>query len=186
MRNRILLITSLLTLATLASAQNFVAPRIFSLGNVYRTQIAVGDFNGDGKPDVVFFSYTTTYQVSVSLNNGDGTFKAPVATNVAGTGLIGMAVGDFNGDGKLDVVIGQYPDKNGFGAVRIMLGNGDGTFQQGKTVSVAGTPSTIVVGDFNSDGNLDVALSFSNAPRPTSTSFSATATEPFKRRPPYL
>jgi hypothetical protein len=163
LRNRILLITSLLTLATLASAQNFVAPRIFNLGNVYLTQVAVGDFNGDGKPDVVFPNYNTSSQVEVSLNNGNGTFKAPVVTNVAGTGLIGIAVGDFNGDGKLDVVVGQYPDKNGFGAVRIMLGNGDGTFQAGKTISVATTPSVIVVGDFNNDGKLDVALSLLNA-----------------------
>ncbi len=163
MRNRILLITSLLTLATLASAQNFVAPRIFNFGNVYLTQIAVGDFNGDGKPDFVFPNYNTSNQVAVSLNNGDGTFKAPLFTNVAGTGLIGIAVGDFNGDGKLDVVVGQYPDKNGFGAVRIMLGNGDGTFQAEKTISVATTPSVIVVGDFNNDGKLDVALSLLNA-----------------------
>jgi hypothetical protein len=164
LRNRILLITSLLALVTLAPAQNFVAPKIFSLGNVYGTQVAVGDFNGDGKPDVVFPSYSTSYQVAVSLNNGDGTFKAPIATNVAGTGVIGIAVGDFNGDGKLDVVVGQYPDKTGFGAVRVMLGNGDGTFQAGKTISVAATPSTIVVGDFNGDGNLDAALSLNTTP----------------------
>ncbi len=162
MRNHILLITSLLTLATLASAQNFVAPRIFNFGsNVYIPQIVVGDFNGDGKPDVVFNNDFSAVQVAVSLNNGDGTFKAPIFTNVAGTEFIGMAVGDFNGDGKLDLVIGQEPDKTGFGAVRIMLGNGDGTFQAGKTISVASTPFVIVVGDFNNDGNLDVALSFS-------------------------
>jgi len=161
MRNRILLITSLLTLATLASAQNFVAPRIFSLGNLYITQVVVGDFNGDGKPDVVFPSYNSTNsQAAVSLNNGDGTFKAPVLTNVAGTGITTIAVGDFNGDGNLDLAVGQEPDKSGFGAVRIMLGNGNGTFQAGKTFSVAGSPSTIVVGDFNGDGNLDVALWF--------------------------
>ncbi len=161
MRNRILLIAAMLTLATLACAQSFVAPKIFSLGNLYITQVVVGDFNGDGKPDVVFPSYaTTTGQVAVSLNNGDGTFKAPVLTNVAGTGITTIAVGDFNGDGKLDLAVGQEPDKNGLGAVRVMLGNGDGTFQAGKTFSVAGSPSTIVVGDFNGDGNLDVALWF--------------------------
>ncbi len=100
MRNRILLIISLLTLATLASAQNFVAPRIFSLGNVYGTQVAVGDFNGDGKPDVVFFpvEYHPIPGVSLAQQRRRNFFKTPVVTNVAGTGLIrNIAVGDFNG-----------------------------------------------------------------------------------------
>ena len=157
MRNRILLITSLLTLATLASAQNFVAPRIFNFGStVYIPQIVVGDFDGDGKPDVVFNNDYSAVQVAVSLNNGDGTFKAPLFTNVAGTEFIGMAVGDFNGDGKLDLVIGQETDKTGFGAVRVLLGNGDGTSSKAKR-----SPSRALHPQLSSATSMVTAISMS-------------------------
>ncbi len=53
MRNRILVIILLFALSTLASAQNFAAPRVFTFGNAGAQQIALGDFNGDGLPDIV-------------------------------------------------------------------------------------------------------------------------------------
>ncbi len=157
MRNRIL-IASLLTLATLASAQNFVAPKIFNLGAAAAKQIAIGDFNGDGKPDVAVPYETNPGQVAVVLSNGDGTFKAPLVSNGAGSDPLALAVGDFNGDGKLDVVLAVIGTKQQGPGVAVMLGNGDGTFQPGKIFSVAATPSAILTGDFNGDGNLDVAV----------------------------
>ena len=107
--------------------------------------VAVGDFNGGGKPDIAVANLST-FNVSVLLNNGDGTFQA--AKNTPGGGLF-LVVGDFNGDGKLDIATtdGQQ--------LTILLGNGDGTFTQGKSYTL--TAMALAVGDFNRDGKLDIA-----------------------------
>ncbi len=107
---------------------------------------AAGDFNHDGKLDVVVAgSY-----LSVFLGNGDGTFKAPV--NYAGSfGFV--AVGDFNNDGNLDLVV--IPDSY---TVSVYLGNGDGTFQPPKSSPTTGAGTFIAVGDFNGDHKLDIAV----------------------------
>lgn len=164
MRNRILLITSLLTLATLASAQNFVAARSFSLGQYGAKQMAVGDFNGDGQPDVVVPYDISPGQVAVLLNNGDGTFKAPLISNGAGAYPVAIAVGDFNGDGKLDLIVAGAGTKQQGPIVTVLLGKGDGTFQPGQNFALASTPAAILAGDFNNDGKLDVAVSMSAIP----------------------
>ncbi len=75
------------------------------------------------------------------LNNGDGTFQAGVQHAAFGP----VAVGDFNADGKLDIVTG---------GVNLPLGNGDGTFQT--PMSFAPNVTSVVVADFNGDGFLDV------------------------------
>ncbi len=158
MRNRVLLITSLLTLATLASAQNFVAPRIFNFSPNYTKAMAVGDFNGDGKPDLVFPYVASPGQIAVMLSNGDGTFQAPLASGNAGAYPVVIAVGDFNGDGKLDVVVAEDGTKLG-AAVTVLLGKGDGTFQTSHTYTAGSSnPLAVLVGDFNSDGLLDVVV----------------------------
>jgi hypothetical protein len=128
--------------------------------------VVVADMNGDGKPDIVALGASTSYdaQVAVALGNGDGTFKAPVLTNYSAQYLNnqqGIAVADFNGDGKLDVALTDPYDSTGSG---ISLGNGDGTLQ---TVTAASdtVPSlaiNLLVGgatlaaDFNGDGKPDL------------------------------
>jgi hypothetical protein len=114
--------------------------------------VITADINGDGKLDLI------TAAGSVFLGNGDGTFTADggVSTKFSAYSLF---VGDFNGDGILDVV-----GLSSTGNVDIFLGNGDGTFQSALEFA-AGTPGgqpqlpILGIGDFNGDGKLDVVTS---------------------------
>jgi len=119
-----------------------------------------GDFNGDGIPDVITGNNGGTggYGVSVNLGNGDGRFKNPL-NSALGVGTFDMAVGDFNGDGKLDVALAGYSSSTQ-PIIQIMLGKGDGTFSKGQTINLSSdqNPTSITVGDFNSDGKLDFAM----------------------------
>jgi hypothetical protein len=119
---------------------------------------AVGDFNGDGKPDlVVADTSAATGDVSVLLGIGDGTFQPAVnyAAGVNPYGPLTVAVGDFNGDGKPDLVAGNGKGGN----LSVLLGNGDGTFQPALNYAPGGlSASSIAVGDFNLDGRADLAV----------------------------
>jgi hypothetical protein len=115
--------------------------------------LVVGDFNGDGKPDLAVSNYGAS-TVSILLGNGDGTFQSHVDYLVGGDpGEI--VTGDFNGDGKLDLATVEY---SGTG-VSVLLGNGDGTFQKYYTIPVTGSGTFwLAKGDFNGDGKLDLAV----------------------------
>src|SRR5215469_15577325 len=80
-------------------------------------------------------------------------FAAPRSYPV-GTSPMAISVGDFNGDGKIDIAVAN----NGSGDVSILLGNGDGTFQSAVNFSAGNNPKAIAVGDFNGDGKLDLAV----------------------------
>src|SRR5262249_20921395 len=97
------------------------------------------------------------------LGNGDGTFRTALA---APTGTTGAALGDFNGDGKLDVVTANSAG----GTVSWMLGNGDGTFGPAQQFAAGPAPGRVMVADFNGDGLPDVAvLGHDASSRPTTT-----------------
>src|SRR5262249_51928139 len=89
--------------------------------------------------------------VSVLLGNGDGTFQ-PARNFTAGTNPRSVAVGDFNGDGILDLAVANLNN------VSVLLGNGDGTFRAARSFAAGRAPSSVAVGDFNGDGLLDLAV----------------------------
>ncbi|HEV2426068.1 MAG TPA: choice-of-anchor D domain-containing protein [Terriglobia bacterium] len=122
-------------------------------------EVAVGDFNRDGFLDLAVVnagensSGQSANSVSILLGDGDGTFRAHV-DYPTGRIPVAAAVGDFNGDGYLDLaVVAQYD-----AAVSILLGNGDGTFQSETEYAAGGQPTAIVVSDFNRDGFLDLGV----------------------------
>jgi hypothetical protein len=136
----------------------FLDPLAFDAGSG-PTSAVVGDFNGDGIPDLVVANRDSDY-VSVLLGNGDGTFQS--ASNFpAGSHPLSVAVGDFDRDGNLDLaVVGFYCGNDGCTdeTVRVLLGNGDGSFESAGNFLAGSRPSSVAVGDFNFDGILDLAV----------------------------
>ena len=118
--------------------------------------IVAADFNGDHKIDIAVASMGgfPNDQVVIYLNNGDGTFQPPKSFAV-GTAVFAMIAGDFNGDGKIDLITGQTESKD----LSVLLGNGDGTFQKAVSYPAGGAVGGIVAADFNGDGKLDLAVS---------------------------
>lgn len=114
--------------------------------------IAIGDFNGDGKPDIAVANFQTA-TISVLLNQG-GVFGPPITLPV-GNNPYEVVAGDVNGDGKLDLVTANHDS----GTVSVLLGNGDGSFQPQLSFAAGTNPASVVVADFNGDGKLDIAAS---------------------------
>lgn len=113
-----------------------------------------GDFNNDGKLDLAFADGEINY-VSVVLGDGAGHFAKGIKTYFSGYGFPGFfASGDFNGDGKLDLVIQTDEDYE----FHMLLGDGTGHFTAGGAYSGGGAPSSVTTkDDFNGDGKLDEA-----------------------------
>jgi hypothetical protein len=122
--------------------------------------IAVADVNGDGIPDLVGYLRTITATVNVCLGNGDGTFRPGPKSDAPQGGGGGIAIGDFNGDGILDVLVFAVFTVDSTRSLSVMLGNGDGTFSIVPTSSAvpAGLLGQAAAGDFNNDGKLDAVL----------------------------
>jgi hypothetical protein len=112
--------------------------------------VATGDFNGDGRADLVTAN-SDKGSVSVLSGNGDGTFEVARSFR-AGAAPFSVVVGDLNGDGKMDIVTANAND------VSVLLAQADGNFQTAKPIAVGGNPMSVAVGDFNSDGKLDLVV----------------------------
>ena len=127
------------------------------------TRIAQADFNLDGALDLAV-SVGTNGQVMILLGNGDGSFRTPLDSGAKTpaaqlSALVpGMAIGDVNGGGKPDLVLGPYTFASS-GSIAVMLGNGDGTFQSPVNSSFDRVDEPrMVVADLNGDGRADVFL----------------------------
>jgi len=135
---------------------SFQASAFYASGQ-FGAALARGDFNGDGLLDLVTVaeSVKLTEVVNVFLTNKDGSLGNALSTTLPTSAgdAIEIAVGDFDGDHKLDVALLSF---NGF-SVQIMLGNGDGTFRTGASF-VAHAVAGLVTSDFNGDGKLDLAI----------------------------
>jgi hypothetical protein len=139
----------------------YKTPSKVAVGESIEGGIRVGDFNNDRKLDLFLPSLASGNPAVVMLGNGDGTFKPAINSSsfsVAGTYPRGWAVGDFNKDGKLDIVA-TLPANADTGGYIVLLGNGDGTFKPGRaTTGVLGYSRWVSTGDFNRDGKLDLAF----------------------------
>jgi len=126
--------------------------------------LIVDDFNHDGKLDLAMTNSYYNGIVTVLLGNGDGTFT-PAPGNPPSVGdsfqyVNSLVVGDFNGDGFQDIVVGisngVYAPPYG-GDLVVLIGNGDGTFKQLPALNILQDPS-LATGDFNGDGKTDLAI----------------------------
>lgn len=146
----------------------------FDSGGTLASSVAVVDANS-GNRAIVVVNYCPSQEVGpfescwvgyystlgVLLGNGDGTFQPPVDYNSGGYYSDGVAVADFNRDGKPDLVLSSGEAQWGaqVGSVGVLLGNGDGTFQATQSYD-SGAPWTesVAVADVIGDGNLDVVV----------------------------
>jgi hypothetical protein len=123
----------------------------------YRTvrhpaSVAIGDLNGDGKPDVVTANGELN-TVSVFLNEGDGSFQGKRDYRT-GIDPESVAIGDLNGDGKPDLASANNPAQ---GSVSVLLNRGDGSFQAKREYATGINPISLAIGDLNGDGLPDLA-----------------------------
>jgi hypothetical protein len=122
--------------------------------NISSESVVQGDFNNDGKLDVVTGGGATATTVTLRLGNGDGTFQAPRAVGQADSAQIdGLATADLNGDGKLDIVSLSVA-----GTFDVFFGNGDGTFQAPLSFATLSAPLSVAAGDFYGNGLVDIAI----------------------------
>jgi hypothetical protein len=133
-------------------------------------QVAVGDFNHDGKPDLAVADFNTN-TVSILIGNGDGTFQ-PHIEYATTTFPFGIVVGDFNGDGQVDLAVTDLattspncfvPNSDCPGTVSLLFGNGDGTFQPHVDYPVGLSPLGLAAADLNADGGADLAVTNSDS-----------------------
>ncbi len=144
------------------------APRVdYGGGNLY---VAVGDLNGDGKPDIVTVDGIDSI-VLVLYNVGNGAFTGLYGYGV-GRGPVCVTLADVNGDGRLDIITandetydsatGQYVSGH---SVSVLLNTGSGNFPATTSFApktdypVGGRTNYVTVGDVDGDGRPDIAVS---------------------------
>jgi hypothetical protein len=146
----------------LGGHEDFSGPGLF-------IPVMIADINGDGIPDLVAINQTDQNNgdglVNLLLGNGDGTFKPVVAYGSGGIGSFAGVLQDVNGDGKPDVVVLNCSphgstDCSHNATIGVLIGNGNGTFQDVKTYDSGGLGGTtaLAVADVNGDGKPDILV----------------------------
>ena len=148
------------------SMRLFLPATTYGSGGDEPLSIAVGDVNGDGKPDLVLANICACdLGVAVLIANGDGTFRTAVTYNSGGAFADSIAIADVDGDGIPDLVVGNECGNfsnnacsgTGESGVGVLLGNGDGTFRAPLTFLSGGTfLQSVAVADVDGDGRPDL------------------------------
>jgi FG-GAP-like repeat/FG-GAP repeat len=126
-----------------------------NLYDYYPYSVAVGDFNEDGKQDLAASGFVDNREsVLILLGDGAGNFSTGTNFTTGISSTIGVAVGDFNGDGKQDLVTANNSSFN----VSILLGDGTGNFDPAINFDAGYGPYSVAVADFNCDGKQDLAV----------------------------
>ncbi|RXH58330.1 FG-GAP repeat domain-containing protein [Granulicella sibirica] len=158
---------AMVAVAPLARAQQFLPATTYPIGRSPQ-KIAVGDFNQDGIKDLAIGDTApdgVTGTISILFGKKDGSFRTGGSFLSGGGEPDGIVVRDFNHDGHLDLAVANYGGGTDNPSLAILLGVGDGTFGAPdiyKTEKLSqysrGLASGLAAGDFNHDGNLDLAV----------------------------
>jgi hypothetical protein len=139
----------------------FSAPTHYTVSNMGCWDIAVGDFDEDGDPDVVVpvadAFWESGQRVELHLNDGSGAFPVSRSFSV-GTAPTGVAVADFDGDGHLDLASSNFQNFQTDGSVSVLRGDGTGGFAPPATYTVDPRPFKLAAGDLDGDGRPDLAI----------------------------
>ena len=160
MRRQMLILATIFCLAMLTSNALAITPLFetkvdYPAGTQPRSVISA-DFDNDGYNDLaVLNSYD--YDISVLLNNGDGTFAAPVDYSIGGATPYSICSADLNIDGYNDLVVANNYSEN----LGILFNDGDGTFAPAITIALSDNPTSVKAADLNGDGSADIIASIS-------------------------
>jgi hypothetical protein len=134
------------------------------------SSFVIADFNQDGHPDIAWIGSrlsqcgTISATVFLSHGNGDGTFRDPIELPITNFDPGGIAAGDFNRDGRMDIVVSEVtttvcPLRNSSdGLIQAALQQADGSFVVSSDLTGIVNPGAVIAGDFDGDGNLDIAV----------------------------
>lgn len=142
-----------------ATSANLFMPVGAELNGVEQSSSSVGDFNGDGNPDLILTGETSSFFLTSTVYLGDGTggFSKRRGNGLAGVEFSSSSVGDLNADGNLDVLITGY-DSNFNRTAQAYLGDGTGTFSAADAGLTGVFRSSSAIGDFNEDSIPDMVI----------------------------
>lgn len=162
---------SIVLLVSLSSAEAFRFQQQRYRAGHGPNALTLADFNNDGKLDIAVANACGDKQcetngvVKVLLNNGDGTFARGIQSPSADSGnSLALTAADFDNDGKLDLAVVNTAI-NELGDVTILLGKGNGRFKLVNAYGLGEVPLFVRAGDFNHDGNMDIAVTLNNPPK---------------------